>query len=201
MNTYYENYQKCCRDLETKMQKYGTESNDAKKLRGAIAVEVLRQMISEYLLQKKVSIKVSQANSYIMGSKYEYDLLLVKESADPFLGFVYQPEDVFAIIESKAGGLFDVEKNTDSIAVAVNRAKEIDANINFGYITVSENVPKNEMSNGKPTVKHWDLTQEYLEKKITGAVVYAATLHTGKNLCNEGNDEEFYSFIDHLIVK
>ena len=198
---FYELYQERCNELELIMKQNGGGSNEAKKLRGALAVKLLKQEIDKYLVTKEKPIKVSELNTYIAGSKYEYDLLLVKEDAQPYMDLVYNPEDVIAIIESKVNGLYDISENTNSIAIAVNRALEINSDIKFGYITMGENVPVNKYNRcGKPTVRHWDLTQEYLEKKIKGYnISYAVTLYQGKKLCDEGKDEEFYGFIECLI--
>ena len=200
-SSYYEMYKKHCSELEQMMKENQGTSKDAKTLRGAVAVELLRQEINNYLTDNKEPFKTSLVNSYIAGSKFEYDLLLVKENANPYMGLVYQPEDVVAIIESKAGGLFDVDKNTNSIAKAANRAIEINSNITFGYITMSENVPVNIYNcYGNPTVKHWELTKKYLSDKIVGkTIIYAVTLHKGKELCDEGSDDEFHTFIKNLI--
>lgn len=200
-NSYFLLYKNHCKELEQLMKQNLGDSNDAKKLRGAIAVELLRQEINKYLVNNHMPFKTSAVNSYIAGSKFEYDLLIVKEDAVPYLGLVYQPKEVVAIIESKAGGLFDVDKNTNSIAKTVNRALEINSAIRFGYITMSENVPvKNYHQDGRPTVKHWNLTKKYLREKINGEViVYAVTLHQGKALIDEGSDDEFYNFINALI--
>lgn len=197
----YKMYKECCVELEQMMKMYQGSSEDAKKLRGALAAELVKREIDRYLKCYNKPFKVSTANSYIAGSKFEYDLLLVKENASPYMGLLYFPEDVIGIIESKAGGLFEVNKDTDSIAKAINCAQKINPNIRFGYITMSENVPINQYNRkGEPTVKHWDLTVKYLNEKIDGLTAsYAVTLHQGKNLCDMGLDEEFNSFIEFLI--
>ena len=200
-NHLYEMYKESCDKLEQMMMLYEGSSEDAKKLRGALATELLRQEINKYMKSHNKPFKVSAMNSYIAGSKFEYDLLLVKESAEPYMGLLYMPEDVIGVIESKAGGLFDVNKDTDNIAKAVNRAQKINPNIRFGYITMSENVPVNQYNrNGEPTVKHWELTVKCLNEKIHGLVVsYAVTLHQGKTLCDKGLDEEFVDFMKFMI--
>lgn len=202
-NTYYELYEKQCEALEQLMISYNGELKNAKKLRGAIAAELLKQLITDYLKKNSKAYIVSNVNSYIVGSKFEYDLLIVKESAESFMGIVYRPEDVIAIIECKAGGLYKVENDTDNIAKAVNCAIETNSNIRFGYITMSENVPVNDYKcDGSATYKHWDKTKECLEQKINGEIVmYAVTLHKGsrKELYDRGSDEEFYEFINYLI--
>lgn len=200
-NHYFELYKKHCTELEPMMKQYQGNIDDAKKLRGAVAVALLREEINKYFIDNEEPFRTSLVNSYIMGSKFEYDLLLVKENAKPYMDLIYQPDDVVAIIESKAGGLFNVDKDTNSIAKAVNRAMEINSDIKFGYITLSENVPVHPYNHdGNPTVKHWDLTQEYFKTKISGvAIIYAVTLHKGKKLCDEGSDNEFFDFIKNLI--
>lgn len=201
MNHYYELYQEKCRILDDSIKEYQGTMKDAKKLRGALATELLRQELINYFYQKGITVNVSTGNSYIIGSKYEYDLLLVKSDARPFCNLIYYPEDVIAVIESKAGGLFDVDKETDNIAKAVNKAWELNRNIKFGYITLSENVPKNTLNlKGRPTVKHWELTKEFLSKKVQAfSSIYAVTLHQGDTICNEGSDEEFMDFVESLV--
>ena len=200
-NRYYELYKKHCAELDEMMGRYNTGSEYPKKLKGAMTTELLRQEITQFLADNNEPFKTSAIDSYIAGSKYEYDLLIVKEDAEAYMGLVYQPDDVIAVIESKAGGLFDLEKDTDNIAQAANRAKELNSDICFGYITISENVPINSYnSQGNPTVKHWDLTKEYLSDKIQGkSAIYAVTLYKGKEICEEGSDDEFYDFVKHLI--
>lgn len=201
MNHYYYLFQEKCKILDDIIKKYQGTLEDAKKLKGALATEVLRQELSNYFYQKGINVKVSAENSYIIGSKYEYDLILVKADAEPFSNLIYFPEDVIAVVESKAGGLFNVDKETDNIAKAVNKAWELNKSIKFGYITLSENVPKNNINaQGKPTVKHWDLTKDFLLKKIRAvSSIYAVTLHQGNKLCDEGSDEEFTDFVESLV--
>ncbi len=198
---YYELYQEKSMELSKLIEEYGSDFQGSKKLHGALAAELLRQELGRYLEEHKKPIKVSQVNAYITGSKYEYDLLLVKDTAESYMGLVYRPEDVIAIIESKALGLFDVDKDTDSIAKAVNHALNLNRDIRFGYITLSENVPAKEYNaKGNPTVKHWDLTKKYLSEKIEGECsIYAVTLYQGKNLYDEGNESEFEEFVENII--
>lgn len=201
-NFYYELYQNFCAELQEMMEQHQGSMENAKKLKGAVASELLRREIARYLSDNKEPFKPSAVNSYIAGSTHEYDLLLVKESAEPYLGLIYQPEDVIAVIECKAGGIYKIDTDTDQIATAVNRAIETNPEIQFGYITITENVPVHDTYRGKPTVKHWNMTGEKLREKINGdPIVYAVTLHKGKELCDEGSDDEFYDFVRALIGK
>lgn len=196
----YNKYLKCIEETDKQMSKYHSNALNAKKLQGAIAVELLKQEIDTYLETSNKPLKASAVNSYIAGSKYEYDLLIVKNNAVPYMNLLYSPDDVIAILECKAGGLFKVERDTNNITTAINCALELNPKARFGYITMRENVPVNLYHpSGKPTVKHWDLTKEYLTQNIHGlTAVYAVTLHKGKNLCDNGSDEEFNNFLNFL---
>ena len=202
-NQYYTLYMEHCIEVERMMEQYHGTYEDAKKLKGAVASELLKQEISKYLIENNKPFKTSAVNSFIAGSKFEYDLLIVKEHSKPYMELIYRPEDVVAIIESKVNGIFHPDKDTDSIARAANRAMEINSNIGVGYITISENVPVNDYNRkGESTVKHWDSTIEQLNTKISGnKVIYAVTLHQrqGKKLYDEGSDTEFPDFIENLI--
>lgn len=214
-NRYYTTFQEHCKKLEELMEQYQPKKDSqgkadkkgksaaAKKLRGAVAVELLRREINTYLESTGEPFKVSMMNSYIAGSGYEYDLLVVKKDAKPFMGLVYLPEDVVADVECKAGGLFNLDKDTDNIAKAANAATDVNPDIRFGYITISENVPVNEYNhNGEPTVKHWKETQDLLEDKLKGnSAFYAVTLHQGKNSYGESDDSVLEKFIKFLIGK
>ncbi len=162
---------------------------------------MLRRELDQYLTAHDLPLCVSQGNRYIAGSKFEYDLLLVRPDAEAYLGLVYRPEDVVAVIECKAGGLFDLEGGTNNIAEAANRAVSLNPNIRFGYITICENVPVHSYKkDGTPTVKQWELTKQYLQEKIAGTcVIYAVTLQQGRHLCDEGSDKEFEDFVSMLI--
>lgn len=198
----YNEYQYCLKKLGSEYLALGADITCAKKLRGALFIEVLRKELNHYFSINSLPIKATQANSYIIGSKYEYDLLIVKDTAEAVYGIAYSPKDIVAIIESKAGGLFNIDHETDSISQAFNQAYSLNKEINFGYITISENRPKNLIKkDGTPTINHWDLTQKYLIKKVNGPIsIYSITLHQGKKLIDTGNDDEFYQFIDFLVT-
>lgn len=211
-NQLFEAYQKCCSDMEELINAYSQRicadnefrrKGNYKKLRGAVTVELLRRELDRYLSEHKKPICTSRANVYIAGSKFEYDLLLVKKDAVACMDLVYRPNDVVAVIECKAGGLFRVDEDTGHIANAFKPAYKLNPHIRFGYITMSENVPKNEYnSSGRPTVKHWKLTNQLLNEKFENMnAIYAVTLHQGSRLYDEGNDQEFEKFVSELIYE
>ena len=67
-------------------------------------------------------------------------------------------------------------------------------------LAISENVPVNDTNpNGGATVKHWNQTQELLEKKLEGGgIFYAVTLHQGKTV-SESDDDKFEDFVEYLV--
>lgn len=205
-NLFYESYVKKIEELEELVNQYDGTLSGAKKLKGAVTTELIKQQIVEYFMSNGKNYKVSNVNSYIAGSKWEYDLLIVKDDSEPFLGQVYRPEDVIAIIECKANGLYNLKSDPKTIINAANCAIELNENIKFGYITMSENVPVNEYKkDGSATVKQWDITQKLLGENIKGkTIIYAVTLYRGKKgnklkIYEEGSDEEFIDFVNYLI--
>lgn len=205
VNNCYEQYEKICYELDSIMQKYKGDAKDAKKLKGDLVAELLKKLIDDYLCENGVQYKVSNVNSYIAGSKYEYDMLIVNKHAGTYMGKIYAPEDVISIVECKTSGIYNIQKDTDTIASAVNRAIELKADIRFGYFTMWENIPVNDYNfKGKPTINQWDETNKSLNYKIQGnqgkVFLYAATLRRGKKECYKNSDEEFYNFIDKLVL-
>ena len=159
MNSFFKEYKDKCDQLEAIFNGYGESASNAKKLRGGVCAEMLRKKIIEYVQANNNPVNVSPVNSYILGSKYEYDMLVVKSNAEPVCEICYRPEDVISVIESKAGGLMSVKNETSNISKAVNRAWELNNSIFFGYFTIGENIPKNEFkADGTETVNHWKLT-------------------------------------------
>ncbi|WP_270736182.1 hypothetical protein [Streptococcus anginosus] len=173
------------------------------KYKGKVANELLRLEIKEFLDKEGYPLEVSEINSYIQNSKYEYDLLLVKKGATSSPNFAYNPSDVVCVIECKLNGLYDIQKNTDSIAEAFNTVGAINHKIVFGYITFSEVVPKNYFNkDGKPTIKYWDATQTNLAAKIHGENDYfAVTLRTGKTVVKRTTTNDFENFLKKLLYK
>lgn len=159
------------------------------KYKGKVANELLRNEVSNIIKKNNLPLKVSEINAFVVGSKYEYDLLILKENS-LCNNFAYNYEDVKAIIECKVNGLYDPEKNTDSIAKAINEVRRLNNDIAFGYVTFSEVVPKN-----KTSVHYWDLTVKFLHQKVTYSHLFAVTLRTGNKVINSTTPEDFEKFI------
>lgn len=203
-SSFYSLFQIHCKELEKMGANMGKHGD--KKLKGVLMVELLRREIAAYLEKNNEPFMTSAPNAYIAGSSYEYDLIIVKKNAEAYMGLVYRPEDVAAVIESKAGGLRQVDSETDSIAKSANAAIALNRDISFGYITLGEYVPVNDINfkTGNPTVNLWDDTYNFLKKKVHGRCLpYAVTLHKGgwDKIIDNGSDEEFEVFIKFLIGK
>lgn len=174
---------------------------EGKKMRGAIFAECVKAGIQERLDDFNLNFVVSKNNVFVKGSPYEYDLLILKADCKPEYGVVYDPTDVIACIECKAGGLYNLESETTAIAKAYNRLYALNQDISFGYITLWENKPVNKFKqNGEPTVDQWALTQKYLSEKLVTnkQVVYAVTLKNGKKIIG-GLEKEFTDFVSLLV--
>ena len=159
------------------------------KYKGKVANELLKDEVSNILKKNSLPFKVSEINAFVTGSKFEYDLLILKDDAHPN-NFAYKFEDVKAIIECKVNGLYDPEKNTDSVAKAINEVRRLNKDITFGYVTFSEVVPKR-----KTSVHYWDLTEKFLKQKVADPLLFAVTLRTGNEVINSKTSEDFEKFI------
>ena len=163
------------------------------KYKGKVANELLRNEVFNIIKKNNLPLKVSEINAFVVGSKYEYDLLILKENS-LCNNFAYNYEDVKAIIECKVNGLYDPVKNTDSIAKAVNEVRRLNKDFSFGYITFSEVVPKY-----KTSVHYWNLTEKFLKEKVIGSHLFAITLRTGNQVIKTTTTEDFEKFILKLI--
>src|SRR6266481_3784905 len=73
---------------------------DRTKLTGALAIEVIRSR----LLQ--LGLPVSPRDVFINGDPTEFDTLVVRPTAKPLYGIVYDPHDVAAVLEIKFSGVY-----------------------------------------------------------------------------------------------
>jgi hypothetical protein len=96
-------------------------------------METIRQALQEN------GIPVSTRDVFIRGIPIEFDLIVPRHGArDPVHGILYEPEDVVAVLEIKASGLFDYNSKSRIEACREKVLKE-NLNIFFGYVTLSEN--------------------------------------------------------------
>ena len=202
MNNLYERIQESYNEVTRLTTLYGGTTADSKKLKGALTSELIRAELISYFKENNLNLTVANVNSYIFGSKNEYDLMIVNANASPYMGFIYSPNDVVSIIEVKARGLYNLNTDLNNIIDAANRAYVLNNSITFGYITITENVPKNTIYRGKATINQWEITKHELSENICCEnAIYAVTLYSGNenNLIDEGNNTEFSDFINQLI--
>lgn len=118
------------------------------KIKGAIAANLVKKYIEEELQKLKIGYIVSEYNVFIKDSPVEFDLLILKQDAKPvFEPCIYDAEDVIAIIECKATGIWidkkklknPFEKELEAMK-SLNEEKRL--SIKFGYISVSEQIGK-----------------------------------------------------------
>ncbi len=197
MNRIYQSY----RETNQRIEATGVNIKRMKKLRGALFAETVRQeLLSELQRLGHTEYTVSLQNSYVLGSHYEIDLMIVRADAVPLSGMVYLPEDVVAIIEVKAGGLFNVDKDTDKIAASFNETFNVcQKPIKAAYITRRESEPLT------GAFQHWSTTCQQLKKKYQGGemMFYASYLEHNKSKKTPqrtyATDEEFTTLVKFLI--
>lgn len=185
-----------------------------KKLKGMLGIELVRECVARHLAAVAPDLEVSAPNSFIFGSNFEYDLLIVRRErkasscfedagglvSDVFWGLIYQPEDVVAVVEVKWSGLHSLEADTDKIVAAVLAAQNVCPLIRPGYISFTEAVPVRKfLRSGVPTKNLPEETIALFNKKLRGGIgVYFVSTHTGMQF-DVSDFSEFNQFCDYLI--
>lgn len=105
------------------------------KVTGALAIEVIRRHLRE------AGIPVSARDVFVQGNPTEFDTLVVRASAGPVWGIVYEPRDVAAILEIKYSGVYSQDVPT-ALQRSFHRIKEKHPHIECVYLTVCENPPR-----------------------------------------------------------
>jgi hypothetical protein len=105
---------------------------DRTKLTGALAIEVIRNR----LLQS--GLPVSPRDVFIKGDPTEFDLLIVRRTAKPVCGIIFDPHDVAAALEIKFSGVYSQSVPTD-LKELFDRIKSTYSHIHCMYLTVCEN--------------------------------------------------------------
>lgn len=101
------------------------------KYSGAVTVEWLRQAF------RKHGIHVSHRDVFIKGLPIEFDLILPRDGATPNLGLLYEPEDVRAVIEVKAKGVFGKD-GLDRINQTFKIVQDSHPHVHCAYVTLTE---------------------------------------------------------------
>jgi len=102
------------------------------KLTGALAIEVIRRRLHE------TGIPVSGRDVFIKGNPTEFDTLVVRPSANPLCGIVYDPIDVAAVLEIKYSGVYSADVPT-ALQECFQSVKATHPHIECIYLTVCEN--------------------------------------------------------------
>jgi hypothetical protein len=118
---------------------------------GAVTVETIRQAL------QNVGIPVSARDVFIHGIPIEFDLIVPRRGApDPVDGILYKPEDVVAVLEVKASGLFGYNLR-ERIEYCHAKVREKNPNIFCGYVALSERQTFQEKNFGKD-IPEWVFT-------------------------------------------
>lgn len=116
------------------------------KLKGALVANLIKKYIEETIISYELPYKVSENNVYIQGYAVECDLLIIKQDSKPIFEAppIYRSEDIIAIIESKATGIFIDKKNPKNPfyneLCMVKKLNDDGFDVNFGYISLSEQI-------------------------------------------------------------
>src|SRR5450631_3710277 len=102
------------------------------KFVGAFMVETIRQALLNN------GIPVSTRDVFIRKIPIEFNLIVPRHGApDPVHGIIYEPEDVVAVLEIKASGLFGYNL-IDRIEYCRAEVHKYNLNIFCGYVALSE---------------------------------------------------------------
>jgi len=95
-------------------------------------MEVIRQALQDD------GIPVSSRDVFIRRIPIEFDLIVPRHGVpSPADGILYKPEEVIAVLEIKASGLFDYNSKK-RIESCRSKVLEANHNIFYGYVTLSE---------------------------------------------------------------
>jgi hypothetical protein len=131
------------------------------KLYGDICMRVVHEHLSRHL--SKVHCKVSSPNAYVAGIPTEFDLLIVKSHVAPFpFTNAYSAEDILAVIEVKAHGVFGgketLERVVGKIKSNFDKVREAAKSISFYYLTISEVSEPKKMD----AINYFNQTKKYM---------------------------------------
>lgn len=102
------------------------------KLTGALATEVIRRHLLD------AGVPVSPRDVYMRGNPTEFDTLIVRPSARPECGIVYDPLDVAAALEVKFSGVYSQDVPA-ALKALFERIRAKHPHIQCVYVTVCEN--------------------------------------------------------------
>lgn len=173
------------------------------KLKGAINAYLMRKYISDVIKDNNLDFDVSENNVFILGYPIECDLLIVKKNAIPAFKspYIYQEEDVVAVIECKSTGVFPTSSNPKNVfeneLKMVKTIEEHGHNIKFGYLVLAEEITRTK--NTYLELANKDIN-EYIseEQKNTRVYCFAKTYPENEYPIYEGNPQLFEDFVLNL---
>ena len=115
------------RSIEAK-KKFGANST---KYSGSVTVELFKQAFDVE------GIRTSPRDVFIRGVPIEIDLLIPRQNVAPLYGVLYEPKDVFVVLEVKNRGVFG-ENALKRIHNNFLRIVESNAEIYCAYVTLVE---------------------------------------------------------------
>lgn len=189
--------------LEKYYNNINVEKRNKGKLKGALVANLIKKYTEDVILSLKLPYKVSENNVYIQGYAVECDLLIVKQDCEPVLEApsIYRAEDVKAIIESKATGIFiDKKKPENPFLNELSMVEDLINNgflVNFGYISLAEQVSDNSR-------RLLDEANTYINKYIKeenkdfGVYCFSKTYPEDEYPLYEGNPCTFQEYIKRL---
>lgn len=114
-----------------------------KKSHGNLVAMVLRKYISNIINYYGLNYKVSICNSYVEGSPIEWDLIILKDTANEINKInIYNVKDCVCILEIKASGIVGEVEFRNALENQVNHIKYLrkngNSNLQFAYISFQE---------------------------------------------------------------
>lgn len=172
----YEFLIKKLKELNMYTNETSEKSKKNAKIIGSMVAELFKERISYILHKNNLGniYKISENNVYVEGCHIEFDFLILKKSAKKLTIHdksnneivyelpIYNPSDVIAVLESKTYGIYTLYKGRDtnanineelkkhSLYLFVNAYTTLlnyNNNIKLGYICLTEQRPKNGVSN------------------------------------------------------
>lgn len=177
------------------------------KLKGALVVSCISDLINQYFEENNIGYTLSSNNVFVESFSTEFDLLIIKKGAKTLEEGVpiYAISDVKAIIEVKATGLFFSPKKLENplkkelIDFESIQKENCDCQVRFGYFTMQEQISK-----GTNSIDFINITKQFINEFDNGALlspsVYCvANTKLGKGFSLYNNSISFEEWIEYLV--
>lgn len=139
-----------------------TNKKSYKKSSGNMVASIFRKHIINILNYYGYEFRVSNVNAYIKGYPTEWDLIILNSNAVDHNNNVYDVNDVKAVLEFKANGLYVIHKEYDDFF-----KEEFDSR--FNILNSINSIYKNRIPFGYITYKEqpklYEATKKYFDEK------------------------------------